>query len=708
MKARLLFVIGLLALLCLPVGVVLADGGPHGDYTPTTDSCAGCHRAKTALGPRLLVQTSTYDFCVSCHGSTGTGANTNVDDGFYLSSRDDPPGGAGDDVGATNTPDGASLLGGGFTFYQGITVTSSHDPTGATPAAWGNGGIRGDSSTDLVAGNLTCDSCHDPHGSSNYRAIKEVINGNAVTVAQVDEGAAKDYDTEQWGAGMSSICAACHEAYHQTTAGSGSDAGMVASGGYTHRIDMPWDGATDTDVNIGMGSANPETTGLGGFTLPLAQTSVTIADTNNTVVCMTCHLPHGTAAAMTGFADPAYDPPGPLGPIPASDSSLLRLDNRGVCQVCHQKNGGVPHGSYTATTDACAECHGRAHTALNPRLINYTPASIVIVKEAVPADGTDFAFASSIPGAASFGLDDLEPVNNDDGITDTLIFDGIGPGVYTVTEQLPSSDWVLWDIQCVDPTTDTSGDTGTRTATINLAEGEVVTCTFRNALTGTILLQEGTLLVVGSHDGDGILVKRVVVGSPVIRATIDDLASPGSPVTADFDPALVQRIVIYGLTGDDNIRVHATLRRTPSQLYGGPGGDILIGSYGVDALVGGPGDDLLRGRSGRNILIGGSDRDQLVGNSQQDVLVGDVWDDEGNRAAIGSIAAEWSKAAKYSVRVGNLSAGGGLNGSYVLNSTTVTSDGVKDTSQGLGQLDWFLASGSDVTDQVPPEILTPI
>ena len=91
-------------------------------------------------------------------------------------------------------------------------------------------------------------------------------------------------------------------------------------------------------------------------------------------------------------------------------------------------------------------------------------------------------------------------------------------------------------------------------------------------------------------------------------------------------------------------------------------------------------------------------------------MVADPWDEQANRAAIQTIADEWQRAARYPDRVGNLSAGGGLNGAYVLNSTTVTltSDGVKDTLQGLGQPDWFLASGSDATDQAPPEILTPI
>jgi predicted CXXCH cytochrome family protein len=330
MKKILLITIVALVLMFVVVGMASANGGPHGDYMPTTDACAGCHRAHTALGPRLLVQTSVNDLCVSCHGSAGAGANTNVEDGFYLSSRDDAA--ANGDVGAANTPDNAPLNGGGFINYGGAPVTSSHDPTGATAAAWGNGGTRG-ATADLTAGNLTCTSCHDPHGNGNYRMINVSLNGAAPNPAQVDEGPTKDYDTEQWGAGMSSICAACHAAYHVVGAGSGSDVANVATGGYTHRIDVPWNGEPGvTDPNIGMGVDNPETVGMGGYTLPLAETGIT-----DMLVCMTCHIPHGTAAQMTGFADPLFDPTGLLGPIPAGDSSLLRLNNRGVCEVCHQK-----------------------------------------------------------------------------------------------------------------------------------------------------------------------------------------------------------------------------------------------------------------------------------------------------------------------------------------------------------------------------------
>lgn len=310
---RRVFLIGLLLVgaLLAAGSLASANGGPHGGYTASTDACAGCHRAHTANGPKLLTDSSTYDLCMSCHGAAATGANTNVADGLYIASRDDN---AGDrNEGAANTADHGNLLGGGFDNYQGEPVTSAHNPDGTVTAAWGNGVARG-STADLETG-LDCASCHDPHGSSNYRILCETINGQAVSVEPVDESA-KDYDSEQWGTGTSQVCAACHGAYHQTAEDQGS---LLSGGSYTHRVDMPY--------SYG-GNVNPETVGLAGYTLPLAQSG-----DGDLVVCMTCHLPHGSSAQMAGITNGDGLP----GETSSTDSALLRLDNRGVCQVCHQK-----------------------------------------------------------------------------------------------------------------------------------------------------------------------------------------------------------------------------------------------------------------------------------------------------------------------------------------------------------------------------------
>jgi len=77
---------------------------------------------------------------------------------------------------------------------------------------------------------------------------------------------------------------------------------------------------------------------MSGYFLPLAGTVVNVGPDDGSVACQTCHLPHGSSAAMTGFAvgGPTGGGTQP-GNTTAATSALLRLDSRGVCEVCHQK-----------------------------------------------------------------------------------------------------------------------------------------------------------------------------------------------------------------------------------------------------------------------------------------------------------------------------------------------------------------------------------
>lgn len=315
-RIGLILCFAVLAMALLPK-IGLAGRGPHeGQYTATTDACAGCHRAHTATNPDSLLLQPTEALCLSCHGSTAGGAQTNVVDGVYGQYRT----GAGTyttkDPAQTLGPNnegvvGAPLNGGGFSFYrnQGQTTftatTSWHDISGTSTQAWGYGSANTGQQAALAAG-LTCGSCHEPHGSTtNYRILRPLINNVAVTVTSL-EGATANYTAEQWGAGMSAFCGSCHTNYNGS--------GAITTGGvthYRHEIDM--------NYAVG-GNANPETVGYQGYTLPLADGGI--------VNCTTCHLPHGTAVAQGQNS---------AGANIAGDSSLLRLDNRGVCEVCHQK-----------------------------------------------------------------------------------------------------------------------------------------------------------------------------------------------------------------------------------------------------------------------------------------------------------------------------------------------------------------------------------
>jgi hypothetical protein len=61
--------------------------------------------------------------------------------------------------------------------------------------------------------------------------------------------------------------------------------------------------------------------------------------------------------------------------------------------------------------------------------------------------------------------------------------------------------------------------------------------------------------------------------------------------------------------------------------------------------------------------------------------------------------AEWGSSDSYATRISDLTSGGGLNGSYLLNTSTVHDNGQVDTLSGItaaAPLDWFFADATDI------------
>ncbi len=315
MRLKFFFVLTLLAILAvlsMPGGSVLADNGPHGGYTATTDACAGCHRAHTASAARLLVS-DVPNLCYSCHGSTATGADTNVVDGVY----------AERDSVTENPTEGVATRGlkaGGFTntvidtnwdlAFTSEPATSSHMVDGTLGTAWGNGAIgSGAGKIDFA---LNCTSCHDPHGGAGttggatYRLLRATpLNSGAASGVDVTDESAKTYtvsnvDNQYFGENygsrggqLSNWCSQCHTR-HAAPSGSGHTNSGDPIFTYRHMT---------TGASVG---------------------------------CMTCHVAHGTSAKASGFASNVKWPDGTT-PTGDERSSLLRVDNRGVCELCHQK-----------------------------------------------------------------------------------------------------------------------------------------------------------------------------------------------------------------------------------------------------------------------------------------------------------------------------------------------------------------------------------
>jgi cytochrome c553 len=351
-----------------------------------------------------------YEFCYACHDASGQGAETNVQSGTYQ--------------GSLYGSNGGILNGGGFESLGETATTSTHlmDGTawgaygggyfqsGTTFAANGSNAGQGPQPPNFMKGTgnaikMDCASCHDPHGSANYRILKLSVNGNAVGkygptlgpdgaddpdpdgfVSSVETGwpvrgfrlhkqypaykpnytspmYAKGYNmtvatTSNADAGindakgMSGWCSGCHSTYLGKLSGSPASFASTYNAGdgsglavrHRHPINVPLDNYNGPDK----GSMVVTDT-----TLPLAHAIDEQGTTSNKkedwIECLTCHRAHGTAAAMTGWAGNTggasaasiVDSTGvPTNLFPASNpvpSALLRYDNRGVCERCHNK-----------------------------------------------------------------------------------------------------------------------------------------------------------------------------------------------------------------------------------------------------------------------------------------------------------------------------------------------------------------------------------
>ena len=229
----------------------------------------------------------------------------------------------------------------------------------------------------------------------------------------------------------------------------------------------------------------------------------------------------------------------------------------------------------------------------------------------------------------------------------------------------------------------TDDDGGSDTVTLDIEVSTVVVTV--DPQTG-----ETVLFIGGSNGKDKIEVKKgKKTGTIKVKVENKD---DKTKFEDEFGPG-IDRIVVYGRDGDDDIKVHRHVPVRSTELYGGNGNDKLHGGDGDDVLVGGEGKDKLQGGRGRDILLGGAGKDDLKGGHGDDILVGDIYENENNRASLLAIAAEWFRTdLSYADRMNHLIKGGGLNGAVILNSTTVLNDGDRDKLAGNQGLDWLLGT----------------
>ena len=168
------------------------------------------------------------------------------------------------------------------------------------------------------------------------------------------------------------------------------------------------------------------------------------------------------------------------------------------------------------------------------------PGTIVVTKDADPADGTDFDFNAGALG--TFTLDDAVP-DDADAVPNTIIFSGVNPGSYVITESIPTgSVFNLADLLIVENGAQNSTkDLPNDEVTVHLEGGETVTVTFSNSddlpftcigYVGSVTVDQPTIGTVHTVTLPASLVDPVVIMEPMT----DDDGAPAHVRILDVRP----------------------------------------------------------------------------------------------------------------------------------------------------------------------------
>jgi hypothetical protein len=134
-------------------------------------------------------------------------------------------------------------------------------------------------------------------------------------------------------------------------------------------------------------------------------------------------------------------------------------------------------------------------------------------------------------------------------------------------------------------------------------------------------------------------------------------------------------------------------------------------ALGSSLMVGGDVAGLFNGGAGRSLVIGRSAGSEMHAGGGDSLLIGGRTNYDTNPAALDALMLEWTSNQTLGQRVGFLTNGGGLNGTAVLNTSTVHKNGSYSLfgSVNPAVADWFFFEVSiDVKRSKPTDIFTMI
>jgi hypothetical protein len=142
--------------------------------------------------------------------------------------------------------------------------------------------------------------------------------------------------------------------------------------------------------------------------------------------------------------------------------------------------------------------------------------------------------------------------------------------------------------------------------------------------------------------------------------------------------------------------------RHVANVTGGLGNSLIVGGSVVGLFVGG---------AGRNLIIGHAAGSELRAGGGDSLLIGGRTDYDTDPAALDALIQEWASNQTLGQRIGFLTLDGGLNGSAVLNTSTVHRNGSYSLFGSLdpAETNWFfLQSLADVQQSKSTDIFTMI
>ena len=283
---------------------------------------------------------------------------------------------------------------------NGTATTSTHSGTGTV---WGNGAVN--SGAGVAGVTLDCAKCHNPHGNGQYRILQTLPGedwaASAPTYAPTNAGGVEVAEVTP-----ATLTGLQVRNYTVNPSTSGLTTGIVGTptqgdywqykwdptgttnftNFYLASADMTkgWNGVTPVNKASNGNVAPANSTGLmtawciqchtryNGFSTTLVggvsnqtpggnQASSLVANSADTtfmfkhgttrIGCEQCHVSHGSNAVMDTNGSLSLTWPG--GAVPrGADGNLLKVANRGTCNLCHDPTGTVTPGTTVGTIPA--------------------------------------------------------------------------------------------------------------------------------------------------------------------------------------------------------------------------------------------------------------------------------------------------------------------------------------------------------------------